>query len=50
MSEFKFIDLEIIYLNYFKDLNDEINYWKKFPHIFYPIYDEKRIHHSVIEI
>ena len=49
MSEFKFIDLEIIYLNYFKDINDEINYWKKFPHIFYPIYDEKRIHHSVYD-
>ena len=49
MSEFKFIDLEIIYLNYFKDINDEINYWKKFPHIFYPIYDEKRVNHLIYD-
>ena len=44
MKEFKYINLEEIYSQYFtfKNINDDINFWKSYPHIFFPAYDETR--------
>ena len=49
MSDFNFIDLEIIYLNHLRGPHDESNYWKKFLHIFYPMYNEKKVHPEIYD-
>tara|TARA_B100000902_G_C27133889_1_gene825067 strand:+ start:44 stop:958 length:915 start_codon:yes stop_codon:yes gene_type:complete len=47
MLNFKFIDIEELYLNKFKSLQEEENFWKKkYPHIFFPSYDFKKFENN----
>ena len=47
MLNFKFIDIEELYLNKFKSLQEEDNFWKKkYPHIFFPTYDFKKFENN----
>lgn len=43
MENLHFIDIEQLYLNKFKSSQEEESFWKnKYPHIFFPIYDDKK--------
>ena len=47
MSNFKFIDVEELYLNKFKSAQEEENFWReKYPHIFFPSYDFKKFENN----
>ena len=43
MDDLNFIDIEQLYLNKFKSSQEEESFWKnKYPHIFFPTYDNKK--------
>ena len=47
MLNFKFIDIEELYLNNFKSFQEQENFWnKKYPHIFFPTYDFKKFENN----